>query len=159
MQQVDHFTISAPSKHITNHVLDLIDDLLFIPTKRQGLLTLYNDLDILQTKDYIKVSCKTYIDRTSHAHIQQGWMTNYRIPDCPTPLPTTPQFLKDVQTTKGDPNPTAQKTLKKKMGFGYRSGIGQLVYTMVCCWPNLSFASVKLSQYNLCPAKIHYDGV
>jgi hypothetical protein len=68
MQQVDNFAISAPSKRIANHVLDLIDNLLFIPTKPQGLLTLYNGLDILQTKDYIKVSCKMYINRISCAH-------------------------------------------------------------------------------------------
>ncbi len=65
-------------------------------------------------KNYIKVSCKTYIDRISHTHIQQGWLKNYLKPDRPTPLPTTAQFLKDIQTTKRDPNQTAQKTLKKK---------------------------------------------
>jgi hypothetical protein len=142
-----------------SHVLDLINDLLFIPMKCQSLLTLYNGLDILQTKDYIKVSCEIYIDRISLAHIEQGWMKNYLIPDRPTPLPATPKFLKDIQTTKGDPNPTAQKTLQKKMGFGYRSGIGQLVYPMVCYQPDLSFTTVKLSQYNSCPAKIHFDRV
>ncbi len=87
-------------------------------------------------------------------------MKNYLIPDCPTPLPTTPQYLKDIQTTEGDPNQTAQKTLKKKMGFSYCSRIGQLmVYSMVCCWPDLLFTTVKLSQYKLCPAKIHFDAV
>jgi hypothetical protein len=118
MQQVDDFAISAPSKHITNHVLDLINDLLFIPTKRQGLLTLYNGLNILQTKDYTKVSYKMYIDRISHAHMQQGWMKNYLIPDRPTPLPTTPQLLKDIHTTKGDPNPTDRtKDSQKENGL------------------------------------------
>jgi hypothetical protein len=38
-------------------------------------------------------------------------------------------------------------------------GIWQLVYAMVCCHPHLSFATVKLSQHNTCPAKVHYDGV
>ena len=45
------------------------------------------------------------------------------------------------------------------MGFSYRSGIGQLVYVMVCCRPDLLFATVKLSQHNTCPGKVHYDGV
>ena len=30
---------------------------------------------------------------------------------------------------------------------------------MVCCRPDLSFATVKLSQHNTCPGKVHYDGV
>jgi hypothetical protein len=45
------------------------------------------------------------------------------------------------------------------MGFSYRSGIGQLVYAMVCCHPDLSFATVKLSQHNTCPGKAHFKGV
>ncbi len=49
MQQVDDFAISAPSQPIANHLLDLIDDKLLIPMKRQGLVTLYNGLDIVQT--------------------------------------------------------------------------------------------------------------
>ncbi len=61
MQQVDDFAISAPSQRIANHLLNLIDDKLSIPMKCQGLVTLYNGLDILQTKDYIKVSFETYI--------------------------------------------------------------------------------------------------
>jgi hypothetical protein len=59
MWQVSNFAISAPSQRIANHLLNLIDDKLSIPMKRQGLVTLYNGLDILQTRDYIKVSCET----------------------------------------------------------------------------------------------------
>jgi hypothetical protein len=65
MRQVDDFAISAPSQRIANHLLDLIDEKLMIPMKRQGLVTLYNGLDILQTRDYIKVYCETYTNRIS----------------------------------------------------------------------------------------------
>ncbi len=127
--------------------------------KRQGLVMLYNGLDIVQTRDYIKVSCKTYIDRISIIHLDHGWMKSYLISDCPTPLPTTPQFMKALQLEEGNPNEKAQQALTKKMGFSYQSGIWQLVYAMVCCHPDLSFATVKLSQHNTCPAKVHYNGV
>jgi hypothetical protein len=89
MRQVDDFAISAPSQQIANHLLDLIDNKLSIPMKCQGLVLLYNGLDILQTRDYIKVSCKTYIDRITNIHLAHGWMKLYLISDCPTPLPTT----------------------------------------------------------------------
>jgi hypothetical protein len=36
MRQVNDFAISAPSQQIANHLLDLIDDKLSIPMKRQG---------------------------------------------------------------------------------------------------------------------------
>ncbi len=159
MCQVNNFAISAPSQRIANHLLDLIDNKLSIPMKRQGLVTLYNGLDILQTWDYIKVSCKTYINRISNIHLDHGWMKSYLILDHPTPLPTTPQFMKVLQTDEGNPDPVAQRTLKKKMGFSYHSSIGQLVYAMVCCRPDLSFATVKLSQHNTCPGRVHFNGV
>jgi hypothetical protein len=151
MQQVDDFTIPAPSQCIANHLLNLIDDKLSIPMKRQGLITLYNGLNILQTRDYIKVSCETYINRISNIHLNHGWMKSYLISDRPTSLPTTPQFMKALQIEEGDPNFVVQRTLEKKMGFSYWSSIGQLVYAMVCCRPDLSFATVKLSQHNTFP--------
>ncbi len=67
--------------------------------------------------------------------------------------------MKALQTDEGDPDPIAQRNLEKKMGFSNRSGIGQLVYAMVCCHPDLSFATVKLSQDNTCPGKVHFEGV
>ena len=67
--------------------------------------------------------------------------------------------MKALQLEEGNPDEKVQQALAKKMGFIYRSGIGQLVYDMVCCRPDLSFATVKLSQHNTCPAKVHYDGV
>jgi hypothetical protein len=125
MRQFDDFAISAPSQCIASNLLNLIDDKLSIPMKCQGLVTLYNGLDILQTKDYIKAMCETYIDRISNIHLNQGWMKSYLISDQPTLLPTTPPFMKALQTKEGDPDPVVQWALEKKMGFSYWSGIGQ----------------------------------
>ena len=108
MWQVDDFAISAPSQLIADHLFDLIDDKLSIPMKRQGLVTLYNGLNILQTRDYIKVSCETHIYWISNIHLDHGWMKMYLILDRPTPPPTTPQFMKALQTEEGDPNPVVQ---------------------------------------------------
>jgi hypothetical protein len=159
MRQVNNFAISAPSQQIANHLLDLIDNKLSIPMKCQGLVMLYNGLDILQTRDYIKVSCKTYINRISNIHLTRGWMKSYLLSGRPTPLPRTPQFMKALQLEGGNPNEKTQQALAKKMGVSYCSGIRQLVYTMICCRPDISFATVKLSQHNTCPGKVHYNGV
>ncbi len=159
MQQVSNFAISAPSQRIANHLLNLIDDKLLISMKRQGLVTLYDGLNILQTKDYIKVSCETYISWISNIHLDHGWMKSYLISDRPTPPPPTPPFMKALQTKQGDPDPAVQRALEKKIGFSYWSGIGQLVYAIVCCRPDLSFATVKLSQHNTCPGRVHFEGV
>jgi hypothetical protein len=41
----------------------MLDDKLTIPLKRMGLLDLYNGLNVIQTGDYIKINCSTYLDK------------------------------------------------------------------------------------------------
>ncbi len=84
-------------------------------------------------------------------------MKNYlKLPHTPT---NNTAISEGHSNNRGRSRSNRTNTLKKKMGFSSCSRIGWLVYPMVCCWPNLSFATVKLSQYNLGPAKIHFDRV
>ncbi len=45
------------------------------------------------------------------------------------------------------------------MGFGYRSGIGKLIYALVTRRPDLSYAVVRCALNNIFPAEIHYHVV
>jgi hypothetical protein len=47
MRQVDDFAIVAPDSHTADLLLDMLDDKLSIPIKRQGLLDMYNGVDVL----------------------------------------------------------------------------------------------------------------
>ena len=76
--------------------------------------------------------------------------------DRPTPLPTNKDFVTEFTTTKGDPDPKIQEKLAKSMGVGYRNLCGELIYAMVTCRPDISYATVKLSQSSAAPADIHY---
>jgi hypothetical protein len=58
-RQVDDFAIAAPDERTANILLDMINDELSIPMKRQGYLDMYNGIDVSQTRDYIKLTCKT----------------------------------------------------------------------------------------------------
>ena len=49
MRQVDDFAIACPDEHTANILLDLIEDHLSIPLKRQGLINMYNGIDVTQT--------------------------------------------------------------------------------------------------------------
>ena len=88
-----------------------------------------------------------------------AWMKAEKTPDYPTPLPYQRSFMQEFLTAEGDPDEQAQRRLAKEMGFGYRNGIGELIYAMITCRPDLSYAVVSLSQYSLCPAPVHYHGV
>jgi hypothetical protein len=45
------------------------------------------------------------------------------------------------------------------MGFGYRSGIGEFIYALVTCHPDISYAVVHCAQNSVYPAKIHYHTI
>ena len=45
------------------------------------------------------------------------------------------------------------------MNFKYRVGIGESIYALITCCPDIIFHLVKLSQYSVQPAEIHYQAV
>ncbi len=88
-----------------NKLLDILDNKLTIPLKRMGLHDLYNGLEVIQTRDYIKITCSTYIERISEKHLA-SWMRNFVVPTgWPTPLPGWDSFIKTFLSTTGDPDP------------------------------------------------------
>ncbi len=158
-RQVDNFAIGTPNEHTANIILDMIDDALSIPMKRQGLLDMYNGIDVTQTRDYVKISSRTFINKICNKYLTK-WMQNYTAPTCrPTPLPTDPAWLKDFNAATGDTSPKEQSKLARRMQLTYRAGVGKLIWAMTITRPDLAYASIKLSQANCCPAEKHYHGV
>ena len=160
MRQVDDFAIAAPSERVANILFDMIDEELTFPLKRMGLVTLFNGVDVTQTRDYIKLSVETYINKILPKYLESP--IHLRVDDFRargTPLPSRQTFERDFINTHGDPDTAAQEELAKKMGFRYRSAVGELIYAMVTCRPDLSYGVMRASQANSCPAEIHYNGV
>jgi hypothetical protein len=126
-RQVDNFAIAAPDKKTTNILLDLIDDQLTIPLKRQGLLDMFNGVDVVQTRDYIKISCQTYIDKFCEKYLDT-WLGEIPLSkNRPTPLPTDPTWLKKFNAAMGSSDPDVQKDLSSKMQIKYKAGVGELI--------------------------------
>ncbi len=89
-RQVDDFAIASPDELTANILLDMIDDKLTILMKHQGYLDMYNGIDVMQTRDYIEISCKSIIMKICEKYLI-SWMQNYTsTDDCPTLLPTDP---------------------------------------------------------------------
>jgi hypothetical protein len=57
----------------------------------------------------------------------------------------------------GDPDPKRQASLAKEQQLTYRSGVGELIWAMTTCRPDLAYTAVKLSQSNTAPDTIHYN--
>ncbi|KAL7551376.1 hypothetical protein ACHAWF_014575 [Thalassiosira exigua] len=133
-RQVDDFEVAVSTAATASILFDQIDDRLTFPLKRMGLVTLFNGLDILQTRHFIKMSCTTYIEKISNRHLAD-WMNVKDMPNKPTPLPTAQSFIRGYLSTVGDPDVKAQSVLATKMGFFLSQG------------------------HRSCPAEIHYHGV
>jgi hypothetical protein len=77
----------------------------------------------------------------------------------PTSLGPSEAFIKRLYTTEGNPNPRIQAQLEKQIVLKYRRAIGQLIWPLTTCCPDLVQAVVKLAQHSTAPADVHYCGV
>ncbi len=136
-QQVDDFAIAAPDKKTSNILLELIDDQLSIPLKRQGLLDMFNGIDVLQTRDYIKIDCHSYINKFCKKNLDT-WLSKVPLTENqPTPLPTDATWIKKFNAAVGSSDPHEQKLLATKMQFKYKAGVGKIIRAMTTCRPDI----------------------
>ena len=63
MRQVDDFTVSALSQTLVEDIISSIDDKMTLKFKSLGVITRFNGVNITQTRNFIKVHNKTYIDK------------------------------------------------------------------------------------------------
>jgi hypothetical protein len=113
----------------------------------------FNGLDIQQTRDYIKISCPTYIDKIVEHH---GWQ-NETTANLPLPMRNDSVYQANLELSYGPDDIKEQRELETQMGFSYRQAIGELIFAMTICRLDISPAVIKLSQYSHAPAKCHYQ--
>ena len=124
MRQVDDFTIAAPDTRTADILMNLIDNHLKIPIKRQGYLDMYNGVNIQKTRYYIKISQKTYVHKIFESYFATWMKTVYPTPARSTSLPPDPTWLKKFDAAVGDPDEKAQAQLN------YPAGVGELIWAM-----------------------------
>jgi hypothetical protein len=79
-RQVNNFAIGAPDQRTADILLDMLNEKLTMPIKHQGLLDMFNGVDIVQTWDYIKIDCHTYVDKFCAKYLET-WLRKLHIPD------------------------------------------------------------------------------
>ena len=68
-RQVDDFEIATGSQRAADVILDETDEYLMFPLKQLGLVTLFNGIDVLQTRWYINLSMETYIEQICRKYV------------------------------------------------------------------------------------------
>ena len=88
---------------------------------------MFNGVDVVQTKHYIKIDCHTYIDKLSAKYLAT-WMNKIPLSENrPTPLPSDADWLWNFNVAIGSDSPKELATLEKPMQIKYRSGAGELI--------------------------------
>jgi hypothetical protein len=98
-----------------------------MPIKRQGLLDMFNGINILPTKQYIKIDCHTYVKSFCVKYIKSWFRKLHIADDCPTPLPTDKEWLQKFNAAVGSSDPKQVAKLESAMQVKYRGGIGELI--------------------------------
>jgi hypothetical protein len=103
---------------------------------------MFKGVNVHQTRYYIKINLKTYVDKNFESYFATWMKTAYPTPACATPLPSDPLWLKRFNAAIGDPDMKAQAQLAKSMQLNYHSGVGELIWAMITCRLDLAFASI-----------------
>ena len=69
------------------------------------------------------------------------------------------KYITSLENAIGPTSPEDKNSLEQRMGFSYRQALGEILYAMITCRPDISFAVIKLSQYSNNPAEEHYQAL
>ena len=91
LRQVDDIAVAAPSTEMANAVITAIGKYMKSPIKMEGIVDLFNGLNIDQTRDYIKVTPRSYMTRVVKRH--NNWMEAFSQRNEPLPICTESKGL------------------------------------------------------------------
>jgi hypothetical protein len=94
--------------------------------------TIDGECVLVQTRDYIKISCDTYLARVLQTH---SWeKPSLKSSDWHDSVPMSVNVSKKLCTLSGPAEGTHENAaLAKKTGFSYHQVLGELIYAYVVC--------------------------
>ena len=129
----------------------------------EGMYQRFNGIDVFQTRDYVKLSAESYIDRmmqthgwdeSKHAHRTLKRADQFKV------VPLNPAIASRLMTLEGPPEKTVEaKQLAKENGFSYRNILGELIYAYVICRLDIGYAVCFLARFSDSPHDEHYKAL
>ena len=156
-RQVDDLAVASADASLAKSIIASVGK--SVDLTGDSILESFNGVDVEQTRDYIKISCTSYIERLLKSH---GWDTG---PPNESPYrahiePLSPSITQQLDTDIGPLENTPESAvLATKMSFSYRSVLGELMYAYVVCRMDIGYAVTKLARYSTAPAEVHYSAL
>ncbi len=85
-----------------------------------------------------------------------GWLEKAGIANVPIPLPSESNCISTLENAARPTTQDEQHQIMIKMGFNYRQVIGEVIYPMMKCHPDIAFHATKLSQCMENPGEAHF---
>jgi hypothetical protein len=160
-RQVDDFAIASTSPTAATKLIAIINAHATTESQGvgvkddQGVGIRYNGVDVHQTREYIKLSCETYINRVLQTH---GWETpNAKETDRFDSVPLSSDLATVLMQVTGPLEGTPEHAdLEVDVGFGYRQVLGELIYAYVICRLDIGFSITLLARFAQSPSREHY---
>jgi hypothetical protein len=120
-----------------------------------GLVTRFNGVDINQTQHYVKIHAKKYLTKMLQSH---GWLDD-KPTHGTTPFPSDPASLTKLLHGPRPNTDIEREQLQQEFGFKYRQLMGEIMFAMVKCRPDISIHVIILSQFMDNPGPEHYKAL
>jgi len=145
--------IASDSVIVAEYIISKIDKP--VTTSSKGIGIKYNGIDILQTCDYIKLYCKSYIDKVLLLH---GWSKlSPSISKHHDIVPLSPDTVSHLQDLIGPSEHTKEHSeIKKRAKFSYCGLLGELLYSFIVIHVKIGYAIQFLSKFSSSPHLDHY---
>jgi len=163
--QADDFALGCHQESMAKSVYSNIGAKLTLhneaeaPFEYLGLVDSFDGCNVLQTRDYIKLSAESYIQCLLKAH---GW-------DNPSPRessnkPKPPLHKSNVANLfnlAAGPveNTPKHKALEIEQRFGHRSVLGEILFAYALCHPDIGYAVMTLAKFSTAPNALYYKSL
>ena len=153
-RQIDDFMFSGKDEAVVRRLIERLGMDIRLEAE-EDVVSHYNGIDFLQTRDYIKMHAQSYIAKILENH---GWSAAGK-GETRLVEPLHPSAMKELETTEGPENDADIASLEREAGFSYRTALGELIFAYVICRPDIGYAVAELSKFAARPARCHYLAV
>jgi hypothetical protein len=159
-RQVDDLAIGCINAESIRKLVAIICSEDKIDLRDKGILESFNGVDVKQTRDYIQITCESYIDKFLRHY---GWSAasaneSSEKPIEPLTLSTIPQLFTDYEANANADTNTLLE-FETTADFAYRSVLGAVIYIYVVARVDIGFAVTLLARFSDHPSKIHFDSL
>jgi hypothetical protein len=145
LRQVDDFAIATEVESTATYIIENVNRHLKLPIHIMGIITWHNGIDVEQTKHYVKIHCGKYTRKMAKSH---QWLTTMGKPhNMPLPFPSDKKNLMLLLNCPTPETDQEKTDLENKIGIKYRHAMGEVLYPMIKCRPDISAHAILLSQY------------